>query len=143
MLKIAEYTQKALELRNRAIKAFNAAGLDIRINENEDTGNIKLVFAGQYSAGKSSILKMLTGRNDIAIGAGITTQKRIHMIGMALRLLILPAFTQNFARTMMKYHTAQYPQPICWCLWSQMSCLIHISLNISENWLLIKTKPVK
>ena len=59
MLKIAEYTQKALELRNRAIKAFNAAGLDIRINENEDTG------------------------------------------------------------------------------------LIHISLNISENWLLIKTKPVK
>ena len=75
MLKIAEYTQKALELRNRAIKAFNAAGLDIRINENEDTGNIKLVFAGQYSAGKSSILKMLTGRNDIAIGAGITTQK--------------------------------------------------------------------
>lgn len=62
MLKIAEYTQKALELRNRAIKAFNAAGLDIRINENEDTGNIKLVFAGQYSAGKSSILKMLTGR---------------------------------------------------------------------------------
>lgn len=49
MLKIAEYTQKALELRNRAIKAFNAAGLDIRINENEDTGNIKLVFVNHFS----------------------------------------------------------------------------------------------
>lgn len=36
---------------------------------------ILLVFAGQYSAGKSSIIKMLTGREDIATGAGITTEK--------------------------------------------------------------------
>lgn len=35
--------------------------------------NVLLVFAGQYSAGKSSIMKVLTGREDIAIGAGITT----------------------------------------------------------------------
>jgi small GTP-binding protein len=35
---------------------------------------IKLVFSGQYSAGKSTILKALTGREDIATGAGITTQ---------------------------------------------------------------------
>lgn len=35
---------------------------------------IVLVFAGQYSAGKSTIMKVLTGRNDIAIGAGITTE---------------------------------------------------------------------
>lgn len=37
--------------------------------------SVNLVFAGQYSAGKSSILKVLTGREDIAIGAGITTEK--------------------------------------------------------------------
>jgi len=36
---------------------------------------IVLVFAGQYSAGKSTIMKALTGRDDIAIGAGITTEK--------------------------------------------------------------------
>ena len=36
---------------------------------------ISLVFAGQYSAGKSTILKALTGIPDIAIGAGITTQE--------------------------------------------------------------------
>jgi GTPase Era involved in 16S rRNA processing len=36
---------------------------------------ITLVFAGQYSAGKSTILKALTGKNDIATGAGITTQE--------------------------------------------------------------------
>ena len=34
---------------------------------------ISLAFAGQYSAGKSSLIRALTGRNDIAIGAGITT----------------------------------------------------------------------
>ena len=36
--------------------------------------SVNLVFAGQYSAGKSSIMKVLTGREDIAIGAGITTE---------------------------------------------------------------------
>lgn len=40
--------------------------------ENEDSC-IRLVFAGQYSSGKSSIIKALTGRNDIPTGAGITT----------------------------------------------------------------------
>lgn len=37
--------------------------------------SVKLVFAGQYSAGKSSIMKVLTGQEDIGIGAGITTEK--------------------------------------------------------------------
>lgn len=37
--------------------------------------SVQVVFAGQYSAGKSSILKALTGREDIEIGGGITTQQ--------------------------------------------------------------------
>ncbi len=36
---------------------------------------VEVVFAGQYSAGKSTILKALTGRRDIETGAAITTQK--------------------------------------------------------------------
>ena len=36
---------------------------------------VSLAFAGQYSAGKSTILKALTGRDDIATGAGITTER--------------------------------------------------------------------
>lgn len=36
---------------------------------------VSIVFAGQYSAGKSSILKALTGIQNIAIGEGITTQE--------------------------------------------------------------------
>ena len=34
-----------------------------------------MCLQGQYSAGKSSIIKMLTGQTDIDIGAGITTQQ--------------------------------------------------------------------
>lgn len=40
-----------------------------------DEGKVKIVFAGQYSAGKSTILRALTGRDDIAVAAGIMTQE--------------------------------------------------------------------
>lgn len=40
-----------------------------------DEKKLKIVFAGQYSAGKSTLIKALTGNNDIAVGAGITTQQ--------------------------------------------------------------------
>lgn len=40
-----------------------------------DDSPIRIVFAGQYSAGKSSIIKALTGREDIEIGEGIVTSK--------------------------------------------------------------------
>lgn len=38
-----------------------------------DLAPLNLVFAGQYSAGKSSLIKMLTGIEHIKIGAGVTT----------------------------------------------------------------------
>ena len=37
--------------------------------------SVQVVFAGQYSAGKSSILKVMTGQEDIEVGADITTQQ--------------------------------------------------------------------
>lgn len=39
-----------------------------------DDDPVVVVFAGQYGAGKSTILKVLTGQKDIATGGGITTQ---------------------------------------------------------------------
>lgn len=50
-----------------------AKRIPVTILSDEET--LTLVFAGQYSAGKSTILKVLTGRSDIATGAGITTQE--------------------------------------------------------------------
>ncbi|QTQ98965.1 GTPase [Pseudomonas aeruginosa] len=38
-----------------------------------DLAPLNLVFAGQYSAGKSSLIKVLTGIEHIKIGAGVTT----------------------------------------------------------------------
>lgn len=74
MFKIAGFAQKSIELKEKARATLLSAGVDIQIRDNKSDA-IRLVFAGQYSAGKSSILKMLTGREDIAIGADITTQQ--------------------------------------------------------------------
>lgn len=74
MLKIAEFTERISELKEKVRETLLSTGSDLQIMNNK-TDAIKLVFAGQYSAGKSSILKMLTGRTDIAIGADITTQQ--------------------------------------------------------------------
>lgn len=74
MLKIAEFTQRSNVLLEKVQKAFSEAGIVFSYKKQE-TDSVKLVFAGQYSAGKSSILKMLTGRKDIVIGEGITTQQ--------------------------------------------------------------------
>ena len=74
MLKLAELSQKVEEIKDKAVvlleKVDKTADFSI-----DSVKPIRLVFAGQYSAGKSSIIKMLTGNKDIEIGAGITTQE--------------------------------------------------------------------
>ena len=76
MFKIKNYLEKITKIETDIKKIFS----DLNINYNfieDDKNIIKLVLAGQYSAGKSSILKLLTGREDIKIGAKITTQHAI------------------------------------------------------------------
>ena len=41
---------------------------------------IRIAFAGQYGSGKSTLISALTGRSDIHVGAGITTD-RVHDYG--------------------------------------------------------------
>lgn len=74
MLEFTDYTQRSEMLKQQVKKAFIDAGKEFELRKNS-SDKIRLVFAGQYSAGKSSILKMLTGREDIEIGEGITTQQ--------------------------------------------------------------------
>ena len=74
MLKITEYTKRISDLKDKARNALAKADIGIQIRDTRSSG-IRLVFAGQYSAGKSSILKMLTGREDIVVDADITTQE--------------------------------------------------------------------
>ena len=76
MLKIAEYSSATEALKDKVIRALNEGGVEYDLPGREDD-KIRLVFAGQYSAGKSTIIKMLTGNQDIATGAEITTQEAL------------------------------------------------------------------
>lgn len=51
---------------------------ELPAEQSDSENTISLVFAGQYSAGKSSLIRALTGRDDIATGAGITTDQVHH-----------------------------------------------------------------
>lgn len=74
MFRITEFTRRISELKEKARMALAKADVDIQIRDSRSSA-IRLVFAGQYSAGKSSIVKMLTRRQDIVIDADITTQE--------------------------------------------------------------------
>ena len=74
MLKLAELSGRSNEIKLKAEELLEKTGKPLALSDNADRA-IRLVFAGQYSAGKSTILKMLTGNEDIATGAGITTQQ--------------------------------------------------------------------
>ena len=73
MIQIEEYAKRLKNLKQNMQTVFSA--IKFPYKEPTDNEKIHLVFVGQYSSGKSSILSMLTGRKDIQIGEGITTQK--------------------------------------------------------------------
>ena len=75
----AEETERVLQEAREALLAsreseVQSIGRNLPDSDSKDAP-ISLAFAGQYSAGKSTIISALTGRDDIAIGAGITTDQ--------------------------------------------------------------------
>ena len=82
-LEITEISKKTEVLLAHAedalVDATENSGIELDITSlisitNDVKRNVKIVFVGQYSAGKSTIIKALTGNDDIAVGEGITTQ---------------------------------------------------------------------
>jgi len=76
-LSIPEYTEKSEQLITEAHALFEEIGSDTSILPKGAYGDekpITVVFAGQYSAGKSTILKALT-KLDIRTGHEITTEE--------------------------------------------------------------------
>jgi len=66
--------EKVENLYKRSSELWGASNFKRSDTEiNTDVAPLNLVFAGQYSAGKSSLIKMLTGIESIKIGAGVTT----------------------------------------------------------------------
>ena len=96
-LELRQWAEKGQALLNRAKKVLKDAPLDkVRDFAQRVPGKVatpdeavQVVFAGQYSAGKSSILKALTGE-DIEIGAAITTQKVQQLNWNGIRVIDTP-----------------------------------------------------
>ncbi|HBI91135.1 MAG TPA: GTPase [Terrisporobacter glycolicus] len=77
-ISIAIWTAKSKELLDKVSGILKKVGIEknnLPKSVYESDKPISLVFAGQYSAGKSTILKALTGISSIATGAKITTQE--------------------------------------------------------------------
>lgn len=91
-LLLSQYTKRGEDLLKEVRQAFRNMNLDESSLPSQflsDDSSIKLVFIGQYSAGKSSIIKMLTGE-DVAIGAQITTQQSKSYVWNGLELVDTP-----------------------------------------------------
>ena len=76
-LSLGRITWEGTQLLETVRSEFKKMGLDESQLPKSFLGDekIKIVFIGQYSAGKSSTIKMLTGSDDIKIGSDITTQE--------------------------------------------------------------------
>ena len=82
---IAKITKAVDRLREKTEQTFGdieeKTGIELNYDAIDSLAidsnrQLSLVFIGQYSGGKSSIIKMLTGDEDVEIGAGITTGAR-------------------------------------------------------------------
>ena len=92
----ARQTETLLKIARQALldsRASEVQALSKQLPEgtgSKDEQPISLAFAGQYSAGKSTILKALTGLEDIATGAGITTNQTRQMDWNGIRVIDTP-----------------------------------------------------
>ncbi len=82
--KLEQYAAQAISLFDESRKVIMSSGfaqsedLAKRVPESMfgPTGKkLSVVFAGQYSAGKSTLIRLLTGNDNIKVGGGITAQK--------------------------------------------------------------------
>lgn len=75
---LGEWSSRSEKLLEKAKKTYEELGIPVnKLPDKVFSGDkpISLVFAGQYNAGKSTILKALTGIKTIETGDGIVTQE--------------------------------------------------------------------
>jgi hypothetical protein len=79
-LKLARIACQADAVRERLVQQLHSSRNDdatqlTRAVDKAPGGPIRIVVLGQYSSGKSAILRCLTGLSDIPIGAGVVTDR--------------------------------------------------------------------
>lgn len=78
IITLSTWTEKSEELLRKIAEVFQQIDYstdELPKNVYDDEKPISIVFVGQFSAGKSTIIKALTGIPDIEIGSGIKTQQ--------------------------------------------------------------------
>lgn len=83
-----------LELACR--RALNPA-YDPSSESTDDDLKLRVAFVGQYNAGKSSLVKMLTGIDDIAIGSNVTTDKSKEYDYKGLHIVDTPGIRASYS----------------------------------------------
>lgn len=73
MFEIIELSKEIESFKKKVKEAYSNIGRELVLNEDTNS-SISIAFIGQYSAGKSTIIKALTNIDEIEIGAGITTE---------------------------------------------------------------------
>ena len=78
----SDETETLLEQAREALTQSTSETVRDMVSTLAETGEtgespIRIAFAGQYGSGKSTLIRALTGRHDIQVGAGITTD-RVH-----------------------------------------------------------------
>lgn len=94
---LSKFANEGAALLRDVTNEFNRLGIETSNLPKifpDDSGKIKLVFVGQYSAGKSSLIKMLTGE-DVKIGAAITTQDAKSYDWNGLEIVDTPGIETN------------------------------------------------
>ena len=74
MLTMLTYARRRDEIIKEAKALFDEADIAFQLPDNPKD-IVRIVFAGPYSAGKSTILKALTGQKNIRTGVAITTEE--------------------------------------------------------------------
>lgn len=87
----------------------------------QDEGIIKVVFIGQYSAGKSTIISALTGNRDIKIDADIATDKTTIYNWNSIKLIDTPGlFTERKDHDNITYEAIEKADLLVFCLTSML-----------------------
>ncbi len=90
---LAEWSEKSSKLIAKVRNVYSELGIpadSLPDDAFDKDKRISLVFAGQYSAGKSTILKALTGINDIVVKEGIATQETHEYEWMGMTVIDTP-----------------------------------------------------
>ncbi|HEV2853137.1 MAG TPA: GTPase [Thermoanaerobaculia bacterium] len=97
---VEEYCSQLVALLRDGDDSLRGIGelVERKLREHRARSKVSLAFVGQYSAGKSSIISALTGRDDIAISADITTDRctPYDWLGAGIRLVDTPGLYTEY-----------------------------------------------